>query len=145
ALTALTGRDPTQGATADALELIVFNTLNWSRTDPVITTLEFPLGMPTRGNPPRDDSRMVKGFRITDPDGKEVPFAVTHNGAEIRAVLSPHELNLDQWVQLVTIEFIAEEVPACGYRAYTIALQDAMSAYPPQSSLLLSTHMSHFY
>jgi alpha-mannosidase len=129
ALTALTGRDPTQGATADALDLVVFNTLNWSRTDPVITTLEFPLGIPTRGNPPRDDSRMVKGFRILDPEGKEVSFAVTHMGAEIRAVLNPRELNLDQWVQRITIEFIAVDVPASGYKTYTITPQGAMPAY----------------
>src|SRR5205823_2463373 len=57
------------------------------------------------------------------------PFAVTHIDAEIRAVLNPHELNLDQWVQRVTIEFIAEDVPACGYKAYTITSQDAMPQY----------------
>jgi alpha-mannosidase len=129
ALTTLTGRDPTRGATAEATELVVFNTLNWTRTDPVVTTLEFPLGEPRRGNPPRDDSRMLNGFRLTDPHGKEVPFAVTHMGAAIRAVLNPHELNLDQWVQQVTIEFIAEDVPACGYKTYTIVPQGAMPQY----------------
>jgi mannosylglycerate hydrolase len=145
ALSALTGRDVTKGATADALSLVVFNTLNWTRTDPVITTLEFPLGIPTRGNPPRDDTKMVKGFRLTDPDGNEVPFAVTHMGAEIRAVLNPHALNLDQWVQRVTVEFVAEAVPACGYKAYTITTQGEMPAYPVQSMDVLSTSHAHPY
>ena len=109
----------------------------------MITTLEFPLGIPTSGNPPRDDTKMLKGFRLTDPDGNEVPFAVTHMGAEIRAVLNPHELNLDQWVQRITIEFIAEDVPACGYKVYTITPCGEMPEYPVQSMDALST--SHAY
>ena len=46
--------------------LVVFNSLNWPRTDPVRATLVFPLGIPTRGNPPRDDSRQVAGIRLID-------------------------------------------------------------------------------
>jgi len=131
ALDALTGRDRTRGATADALDLVVFNTLNWTRTDPVITTIEFPLGIPTRGNPPRDDSKQLRGFRLTDAEGHEIPIAVTNVETAMRQVLNPHELNLDQWVQRFTIEFIAEVVPACGYRTYRISPQRGM---PPQEA-----------
>src|SRR5205085_11850473 len=141
----LTGRGPTRGATADALDLVVFNTLNWTRTDPVITTLEFPLGIPTRGNPPRDDSKQLCGFRLTDLAGEEIPFAITNIETTIRQVLNPHELNLDQWVQRFTIEFIAEDVPACGYKSYRITPQPTMVKSPvlysdgwPENSLVYS-------
>src|SRR5262249_14410526 len=130
AFDALTGRDRTRGASEDAFDLVVFNTLNWTRTDPVITALEFPLGIPTRGNPPRDDSKQLRGFRITDADGNEVPFSVTNVESTIRQVLNPHELNLDQWVQRFTIEFVALDVPACGYKTYRIMPRGEMQSYP---------------
>src|SRR5205085_8081451 len=140
----LTGRGPTRGATADALDLVVFNTLNWTRTDPVITTLEFPLGIPTRGNPPRDDSKQLRGFRITDLAGEEIPFAVTKVETAIRQVLNPHELNLDQWVQRFTIEFIAEDVPACGYKTYTLTPQSSMPQYAPEHETRWPDHRLAF-
>jgi alpha-mannosidase len=130
ALDALTGRDRTRGAVADATRLVVFNTLNWTRTDPVITTLEFPLGELRRGNPPRDDARALKGFRLLDPDGSEVPFAVTKMENVVRGVLNPRELPMDQWVQRITIEFVAKDVPACGYAAYTLVPHATMPRFP---------------
>jgi mannosylglycerate hydrolase len=130
ALDALTGRDRTKGATEDATAICVFNTLNWARTDPVTISLEFPLGVPTRGNPPRDDSKQLRGFKLTDPDGNEVPFAVTRTETAIATVSNPHELPLDQWAQRVTVEFIAADVPACGYKTYTITPQAGWPQYP---------------
>lgn len=123
-----------------AVGLVMFNSLNWERTDPVIAKLQFPLGEPTRGNPPRDDSRQVQGFMLTDETGKEIPFAVTNVEVKMKAVLSPVELPLDQWVQEYTIEFIAHDVPACGYKAYAIDPRRAMPEYdsmePPSTSYL---------
>lgn len=135
ALDSLTGRDRSRGATDDSLRLYVFNTLNWTRTDPVTVTLEFPLGAPARSNPLRDDSRQLRGFKLTNPQGEEVPFAVTHMESVIQTVLNPHELPLDQWVQRITIEFIAEDVPACGYATYIISPQPAMPRYPDYQPL----------
>jgi alpha-mannosidase/mannosylglycerate hydrolase len=120
ALDTLTGRDRTQGAVALPCDLHVFNTLNWERTDPVRVTLEFPLGAPTRSGAARDPSAMVRGLRIIAPDGEEVPFAVTGDETLVTAVLSPHELPLDQWVQRLTVEFVAKDVPACGSAVYRL-------------------------
>lgn len=130
ALDALTERDRTHGAVEEARSLRVFNTLNWTRTDPVVTSLEFPLGVPARGNPPRDDRKQVTGFRLLDADGAEIPFAVTRIETTIRQVLNPHELPLDQWVQRFHIEFVAHDVPACGYKTYTVEPQAAFPTYP---------------
>ncbi|NLI00223.1 MAG: hypothetical protein GX446_12125 [Chthonomonadales bacterium] len=120
ALDMLTGRDRTTGAVALPCDLYVFNTLNWPRTDPVTITLEFPLGLPARGGAARDPAALVRGLRLVGPDGSETPFGVTQDETAINAVLNPHELPLDQWVQKVTIEFVAENVPACGYAVYRL-------------------------
>lgn len=134
-----------EGATETTL-LVVFNSLNWTRTDPVTTTLVFPLGAATRGNPPRDDSRQWRGFILTNENGEEIPFAVTHVEVKMRTVLSPVELPLDQWVQEYTLEFVAQDVPACGYKSYRVTPKPATPNYPallppqyehPPSDLLL--------
>ncbi|HZP80020.1 MAG TPA: glycosyl hydrolase-related protein [Chthonomonadaceae bacterium] len=117
--------------------LVVFNSLNWARTDPVIATLTFPLGEPTRGNPPRNDSRQVHGFTLTDETGAEIPFAVTDVVVKMRQVLSPVELPLDQWVQEYTIEFVATDVPACGYKSYLITPRLSMPDYPAVTDRML--------
>jgi alpha-mannosidase/mannosylglycerate hydrolase len=106
---------PTEGT-----YIAVFNSLNWERTDPVTMQIVFPLGIPTRGNPPRDDRKQVQGFRLLNPDGKEVAFVVQRVEVRMRTVLSPVELPLDQWVQEYTIEFVAERVPAGGYCTYSV-------------------------
>ncbi|MBM3493564.1 MAG: hypothetical protein FJX72_04470, partial [Armatimonadetes bacterium] len=131
ALDTLTGRDRTAGATALPCDLFVFNTLNWERTDPVTVTMEFPLCPPTRSGAVRDQSAMVRGLRIVAPDGRETPFAVTSDETTIATVSNPHELPLDQWVQRLSIEFVAENVPACGYAIYRIEPASNMPDWAP--------------
>ena len=72
--------------------LVVFNSLNWPRTDPVRAALAFPLGTPTRGNPLRDDSLQVAGISLIDSGGAQIPFVVLDNSVKMRQVLSPVEL-----------------------------------------------------
>lgn len=116
ALDVLANRDRTTGAIALPCDLLVLNTLNWPRTDPVRFTLEIPLGPPARGNPQRDNSRLVRGLRLLDTDGSEMPFHVVAEEAAIVSVLNPLELPLDQWVQRLTVETVVRDVPACGYK-----------------------------
>ncbi|MGC8666671.1 MAG: alpha-mannosidase [Chthonomonadales bacterium] len=130
ALDVLTRRDRTKGAVEDAFSIFVFNPLNWMRTDPVRCTLEFPLGAPARGNPGRDARRALRGFSLSDAEGRAVPFAVIACEEVIRQVISPHELPLDQWVQRITIEFVASNVPGCGWRIYTIRPEPSWPHYP---------------
>ncbi len=120
AIDGITGRDRRFGAPGEATNIVVINTLNWERTDPVQITLEFPLGPPKRGNPERDNTRTPKDFVLVDSERRQVPFAITSNQAAMRQVHNPHELNLDQWVQQIAIEFVAVDVPACGYTTYRL-------------------------
>lgn len=132
ALDCLTGRDRALGAPEAPGAVTVFNTLNWERTDPVRVTLDFALGPPGRGNAPRDDSRAPSAFLLLGPDGQEVPYAVTRRETLLRTVTNPHELPLDQWVHAVTIEFVAKDVPACGYATYRIQVVQSPPQYPAQ-------------
>jgi alpha-mannosidase len=119
-------------ATVEAAErvgLVVFNPLSWPRTDPLRASLVFPLGVPARGNPPRDDRLQWKGLRLSDDAGAEIPFAVAGMEIKMRQVISPVELPLDQWVQEYQLEFIAGDVPACGYKTFRAVRQAEMPAY----------------
>lgn len=98
--------------------LVVFNPLSWSRTDPVRAEIIFPLDAPSRTNLPIDEKRVVPPFRMVEANGKEVPFSVIDEETSQRMVYSPVELPMEQWVRRVTIEFIAADVPACGYASY---------------------------
>ncbi len=135
ALDALTGRDRTQGAAALPCDLYVFNTLNWERTDPVRVALEFPLGAPARTGAVRDEAAVVRGMRITAPDGTDVPFEVIADETLIKAVLNPHELPLDQWVQRLSIEFVAQNVPPCGCAVYRLEPAGSMPQQAAASSM----------
>ncbi len=120
----LTGRDRTTGAVALPCELYVFNPLNWERTDPVRVVLELPLGPPSRGSAQRSADAVIRGLRITDPDGEEVPYEVTANETVITMVTNPLELPLEQWVQRIAVQFVATKVPACGYAIYRVEPAD---------------------
>lgn len=115
----------------EGTHIAVFNSLAWERTDPVTTTLVFPLGVPTRGNPPRDDSKQVHGFRIFDSEGQEIPFVVERVEVKMQTVLSPVELPLDQWVQEYQVTLVASKVPAGGYKTYRVTPTASMPQYAP--------------
>jgi alpha-mannosidase len=77
--------------------VVVFNPLNWTRSEPVSVPLN-----PTHGIEPR-------AWRLLDPEGSEVHFQVRSVEA-----LQPRYDSAD-WTEAV---FVAEDVPALGWRAY---------------------------
>ncbi|MDH7481584.1 MAG: glycoside hydrolase family 38 C-terminal domain-containing protein [Armatimonadota bacterium] len=100
--------------------LVVFNPLSWPRTDRVTATIEFPLGEPVRGEPTIDYSKDVKAIEILDPHGKRIPYKLLERSIAAKQVLSPIELPRSVMVRRFLVEFIAENVPACGYKTYSI-------------------------
>jgi alpha-mannosidase len=133
ALDSLSGRDRTKGADPKARKLMVINTLNWERTDPVTAIIDFPLGEPARDNPKLDRSKKINGFLLLDQRGMEVPFAIKDASISLITVTNPRELPLTQWIQRYIVEFVAQDVPACGYRFYTIQPAHQMPRYPDQT------------
>ncbi len=84
----------TSSPTGKAIPLIVFNPLNWQRSDVVHTTVRFP--------------KPVKGFRLTATDGHTVALQTDHLERKGRLVTS------------AVITFIADSVPSLGYRTWWI-------------------------
>jgi alpha-mannosidase len=109
--------------------LLVFNFLSWERTDPVRATVDLPAGPVTRGEPTLDPTMRVESIRLFDRDGSEVPIRILSAGLTEKQVLDPHELPRVLLVNRFVIEFIARQLPACGYRVYKIAKSDV----PPAS------------
>ncbi len=104
----------------EAESLVVFNTLAWTRTDKVVAQIDIRLGDLSRGTPEIDKSRDVHAFELFDSDGQSVPFKLLRNQVTARQITDPHELPMAVMVRAFEIEFIAAEVPSCGYKSYSI-------------------------
>jgi len=134
ALDSLTGRHRTQGAVALPCDLYVINTLNWPRTDPVHAIIEVPLGAPSRGNPQRSEAAVLRGLRMVGPSGEDVHYEVIANETLVTTVSNPLELPLDQWVQRITLQFVATDVEAGGYAVYRLEPADGWGG--PHASIM---------
>ena len=76
--------------------ITVFNPLSWEQTDPVTVTLDAT-------------NRQNTHFRIVDASGNEIPYQWTAN----------HQFNTNR-EELLTFTFIAENIPAVGYKTFYI-------------------------
>jgi alpha-mannosidase len=81
----------------------VFNPLSWERTDPVVFTLD------VEGQPNTH-------YKLIDADGNEIPYQFTD---------CPYTGNRDE---VITITFVAEKVPALGYKTYYLTDGGALPA-----------------
>ena len=104
----------------DSDALLVFNPLNWARTDRIRATIDIPAGDPVRDKPETDPARYVEAIELRDDRGDLVPYYEVGSSLQVKQVLSPIELPLAMMVRRFEIEFVARDVPACGYKTYTI-------------------------
>jgi alpha-mannosidase len=104
----------------EADSVLVYNPLNWVRTDKVRAVIDFQIGDPTRGEPSIDPARVVPAIELHDSNGNTVPFTVVDTETLGKRLLSPIELPLVVMTKRFIIEFIAEDVPACGYKTYRV-------------------------
>lgn len=105
--------------------LVVFNPLNWERTDRVRTTIDIPVSDPVRDRPAVDPARDIHAIELRDADGKVIPYHLLEQSLAAKQVLSPIELPLAMMVRRFEIEFVAENVPSCGYKTFSIRPVDA--------------------
>jgi mannosylglycerate hydrolase len=80
--------------------IVVFNPLNWSRTDVVKTTIFA--------------RKSTDEFELIDTNGKLVPFGILGE----RTIGWTHSTGWHE--KVFDISFLAESVPACGYKTYRI-------------------------
>ncbi len=99
----LAGRADTRG---DGDALLVVNTLSRPRTDVVTVTARFPGAGPADGG---DQAGAGAAFEIKDDAGRSVPAVMT--GGTRRA---------DGTLAEATLSFLADGVPATGYRTYRV-------------------------
>ena len=97
-LGAIAGAADTHGSPSGSIPLLVFNSLNWPRTEPVEAKVAF--------------EKPVASFELLDAQGKPVPFEVNR---------------LEQLAGKVTeaeFVFIAADVPPVGYASYAVVPSD---------------------
>jgi len=97
ALEAIAGAVDTSRTVSASAPLLVFNSLNWPRTEPVEATVRF--------------AKPVASFELVGPDGSPVPFEVVHTSG-------------DDKIAEADIEFIAADVPPMGYASYAAVPSD---------------------
>ena len=114
-LEALANQVDTRG---EGAPLIVFNPLAWERTEPVEAELSFP--------------GPVKGIRVIDGAGKEVPVQV----------LEESSTALTTGLRVL---FIAENIPSLGYRTYRVLEAEDRPGFQSGLSVDGSTLENEFF
>ncbi len=105
ALNYITGHINTSHVNSEAIPVVVYNSLNWERNDIVQTRIHF--------------KKPVKGFRLIDEKGKNVPLMVRTLEKKGNHILS------------AGISFIAEKVPSLGYKTWWVVPDKRI---PPQET-----------
>lgn len=88
--------------------LVIFNPLNWERTEVFQTEVNFDL--PGYGK--------YKGIRIIDEANTEIPVQVSDITTEIKTYLHPKKQPHQPRVHSIKVSFPVTNVPACGYKTY---------------------------
>lgn len=106
-------------APRDGAALVVFNSLNWTRTDVCRARVSL-------------DGPLARGFRLTAENGREVPCQVADRSGE----------GDEAWAE---IAFVAADVPAIGYRTYYLAPAQQMPESPTFSEASDATIENEFF
>lgn len=86
------------------IPLVVFNSLSWDRTSPVVVQMSF-------------DENSAKSIILLNKDGKELPVQLENVSRNEAGYLNSAE-----------ITFVASDVPSIGYDTYYIVLSDEVAA-----------------
>ena len=98
--------------------IVVFNGLGWQRDDPVRAHVTL-YGDVT----PAHIDEFKKGLRLVDEKGTPVPFYVEQTSENISCA--------------VELSFVAQGVPALGYKTYFLTAADSAQSFPPAAQVTL--------
>ncbi len=111
-------------STTEETNLVVFNPLNFDRSEVIEATVEFPIGPATRGgtHPIIDVSKGtdIRAIEVVDAKGMPVPFQITDSQIVTKQILSPIELPQAQNFRIYKLLIDAENIPACGYKTFGV-------------------------
>jgi mannosylglycerate hydrolase len=106
--------------------LVVFNPLNWERSEIFQTEINFEV--PGYGK--------YKGVRVFDDKNQEIPVQVADRTHETRMFLHPQKSPHMPWVHSFKVSIPVDKIPACGYKTFRVSpmvvgniLQGAPIAY----------------
>jgi alpha-mannosidase len=103
---------------ANSFPIVVFNGLGWQRSDPVKAhvTLYGDVG-------PYAIEDYKKGIRLVDENGTSIPFHIDQTSENIS--------------RAIELTFVAQGVPALGYKTYFLTAANEMQSYPPAAQVTL--------
>jgi mannosylglycerate hydrolase len=134
-LKAIVSKINTAGTPPTVQYLTVFNPLGWTRSEVVQANLDFLTPDQTWNVP--DHPAMftspypaeVKGFIIQDAQGQEIPYQLLKRSLYTEVVPSMDTFPILKKVVRFELLFKADDVPACGYKTYTVIPQPAVKDY----------------
>jgi alpha-mannosidase len=117
----------------------VFNPSPWRRSDVIETEIEFFLQDVVVGLNPEvkvDEKKpSVAGFKLLDPNGKEVAYQMVHREEVFGVTYSkrdyPHQTLVDRFSILLS----ANDIPAMGWRGFAVSKADDMPHYPSEIAI----------
>ena len=134
-LQAIVGKINTAGTPLTVQYLTVFNPLGWTRSDVVAATLDFLTPDQTSNVPDHPNAPVspyaaeVKGFIMQDEQGREIPYQLLQRSICTQIVPSMVTFPVLRKVARFELLFNAADVPACGYKTYTVIPQPAIKDY----------------
>ena len=122
------------GAIGDDRSLYLFNPSPFGRSEAVPAHVDFHLGNVVVGLNPRVKPALkpaaVKGFRLLDMDGKEVPYQIVHRGEDFDIAYSnygyPKQTKVDRFRILVEVD----PIPPLGFKRLSIVKTKKFPIYP---------------
>lgn len=119
--------------------VFVFNPSPFTRSEMVETEIEFFLQDIVVGLNPEvnvDDKRSpVKGFKILDPRGNEVPYQILKRKEDFGVTYSKHDYPHQTLVDRFSILLSVNDLPALGWKGLNIVKTEEMPRYTPEVRL----------
>ena len=119
--------------------LFVFNPSPFVRSEVVEAEVEFFLQDIVVGLNPevKVDAKLppVKGFRLLDPKGAEIPYQVLQRKEDFGVTYSKHDYPHQTLADRFTILLAAKDLPPMGWKGFTVVRTDEMPGYAPDLRL----------
>lgn len=120
----------------DERYIFVFNPSPWRRSGIIETEIEFFLQDVVVGLNPEvkvDDKKPpVKGFKLFDPNGREVPYQIVNREEAFGVTYSKRDYPHQTLVDRFSIVLSADDIPALGWKGFAVSKAEDMPTFPSE-------------
>jgi len=120
----------------DEKYVFVFNPSPWQRSEVVETEIEFFLQDIVVGLNPEvrvdEKTPLVKGFKLLDPNGREVPYQVVSRKEAFGVTYSKRDYPHQTLVDRISILLSANDIPALGWKGLAVSRAEEPPRYAPE-------------